>query len=250
MTNLVTDEPLEIEYRLYDAQVEFQSSISNFLDAQLFPIIQAIRQRRQDAFHGVLEMQLQNNLRLLQFAAEAGTTVILQFNFVVRRRAGTKERPLRNYTGPNATQRYQLPVGFSTKTRSALDGIGWSIGYGVGAGALGAVIGPLAPAFKFIQTAPNGIGILVGIPTATGIGASALDLTRQPSELEKISFCIHFAAELQEHINRVIECASLNQVVLQYQVRAGVGTQTTGAQNGTNLVSGDTWSGFWYDTSN
>lgn len=257
--NLITDESLEVEYRPYDAQVEFRSSISNFLDAQLFPVIQAIRQRREDAFHRVLEVQLQNNLRVLQFAAEVGTKVLLQFNFVVRRRAGTEERrnpdqgtaprPLQNYTNPNATQRYQLPVGFAAKTRSILDGIGWSVACGVGAGALGAAIGPLAPAFRVIQTAP-GTGILVGIPTATGIGASALDLTRQPSELEKISFCIHFAAELQEYINRVIECAGLNQVDLQYQVRAGVGTLTTGGPNGSNVASGVTWTGFWYDASN
>ena len=114
--NLVTDEPLEVKYRPYDAQVEFRNSISNFLNAQLIPIIQAIRQKREDAFHRVLEMQLQNNLQLLQFAAEAGTKVLLQFNFVVRRRAGTEERsspsqgtaprPLPNYTDPSVTVSY------------------------------------------------------------------------------------------------------------------------------------------------
>jgi hypothetical protein len=239
--NVIDEQRLAVEYLPCDAQNRFRNGISDFLDVQLDPVIRAIRQRREDTFRRVMEVQLQNQLEVLGFVVEAGTQVILQFTFIIKRRPGTTERgspeqgkaprPLPNYSDPNATQTYSLPIGFSQTTRSALEGV-------VG-GAVGTVLGPFAPAFHFIQTAPNGIGI----------GGSAVGMAGAPSELEKISYCINFAAELQEHINRVIECASLNQVNLKYQVRVGAGTRTMATDGGSN-ASGVQWAGLWYDASN
>lgn len=259
--NAIDDESLEVNYRPYDSQNKFRDNISDFLEVQLEPVIQSIRQRREDTFRRVMEVRLTDQLEVLGCAVEAGTQVILRFTFIIKRRPGTTERaspelgvaprPLPSYSDPNATKNYRLPVGFSTATRSALQGVGKSALFGglVG-GAVGTVLGPIAPAFHFIQTAPNGIGILVGLPTATGIGGSAVGMAGAPSELEKISYCINFSAELQEHINQVIDCASLNQVDLQYEVRVGAGRRIDAAGDERINATGVTWAGFWYDASN
>jgi hypothetical protein len=42
-------------------------------------------------------------------------------------------------------------------------------------------------------------------------GRAASDLTRAPSEFERLSYYVNFASEIHEHVNQVIDCASFNQ---------------------------------------
>jgi len=84
--------------------------------------------------------------------------------------------------------------------------LGWSIvkGGAVGLVGTGLTLVGVPPGFAFIQTAPSGVGILLGLPTAVGAGASATEFSREASELRKIAHCVNFATELQCHINRVV----------------------------------------------
>jgi hypothetical protein len=261
--NMIADQPLEVQYRPQEAQQAFRNAISSFINTELDPILRSIQRNCDREFGTTLVIQLVGGLEVLDCVTQNGTKVLFEYKFKVRRRPGTFERNLEegvpppelpNFDNPAETDTYSLPPGMAHKTRPVLEGLGWSIVKGGAVGFVGAglTLMGVPPGFSFIQTAPSGIGVLVGLPTAVGAGASATEFSREASDIHKIACYVNFAAELRCHINRVVECAALNGVELQYHVKAGVGRVVAGQapvpgtdQNARGVV----WDQFWYEAT-
>ncbi|KAJ9659931.1 hypothetical protein H2198_002821 [Neophaeococcomyces mojaviensis] len=245
---------IEIQYYPHQAQQVFRDAISQFLQAHLDLIFQVAMMNRSTSF-GPTQMvvKLDGNFEALKLATTDRCLLCLEFNVRVVSRPGTTERaatdgipppPLPNFADPQATAPYTLPPSLAQSLHSAFDGIGWSAHRGAAIGAVGAVCTPLAPYFWFVETAPGIAGIVVGIPSFTSAAASAVELQTASSPLERVAYCVNFAAELKTHFNRLFACANNNGVNLHYFIKCGI-RQETGAGNANETV-GD-WTELWYE---
>ena len=66
------------------------------------------------------------------------------------------------------------------------------------------------------------MGITVGTPTATGVGALMLQLGLPPSKVETMTSHVEFATELQMHFNRLTDCGQFNGVDVDYEVHVKI----------------------------
>lgn len=254
--NLQQDE-VEIQYHPFQAQQAFRNAIDNFLHAHFEPVIRAIQMNRAANFGPTrLELKMNDAFKSLGFANTDTTVVCFEFDFRVRPRPNTVERTiaqavappeLPNFDDPQALAQYRLPPSFAYTLHGAFDGIGWSALRGAAVGVLGAVCTPLAPYFWFVETAPGVAGLVVGIPSFTAAGASAVELACEPNLLERIAWGVNFAAELKAHVNRVITCAADNNVDLNFVTKAGVRWRATVAAKDLPSVSGKEWTELWYE---
>ncbi|KAF2017539.1 hypothetical protein BU24DRAFT_420567 [Aaosphaeria arxii CBS 175.79] len=236
----------------YLIQQHYRKTFMTYVETVMQPIFKAIQTNTASGGTDVQTCRLEDIFLIQGLDAKERNHTM----FRLRHHVIPKKGPRRNIAksippaalptyARNATR--QVKIGSS---QSSLEGVDQIVVEGALFGALGGALLKEIPVLGgsiIIPTVPGKIGVIVGMSSATGTAGSLDNITFPSTGVDKMTFWIEFATELQCHFHRLVECAINNGVVLEVTMEMGCALGFNAAVPHAGTVGGYTQLFYWGD---
>lgn len=224
LSNSIDGSRVALIIHQHPAQQFYRQAVLRYLEASFESVLSAVRMNAAYEVRNRISFDVAGSMSFQRTKAKEGRRMFFDLHFRVIPQDGSNLRDFDDGIPPPNLPEYKqgstrmVTVG---DNKSLLDGVTYSLVEGALFGVAGGCVGGLFPALArpgTITTVPGKVGVIVGIPSVTGIAGPLMNLAFPSNEPDRASLFIEFVTEVQCHLNRMMRCATENQVGLDLSI--------------------------------
>ncbi|KAL3473089.1 hypothetical protein BJX99DRAFT_261636 [Aspergillus californicus] len=218
----------------YPAQRFYRLTVTTHIGTVLESVFHCLRTHKSLTLTNRVYFELDDTFEFRGVEARQNRKMFFEFSYEVIPKLGSSRRPLGESIPPPALATYDegavrgVMVGGG---KGLLDGTGRAVLegclFGVAGGALGSTVPKLVKPWV-VPIVRGEVDILVGISSFTGAAGPAKDLLMGGSSWDRATLFLEFSTELQSQVNRVLRCATDNEIGIDLKMAVGIAESING----------------------